>query len=57
MIQKTGAQSTDLQSPESANHLCGKCDHYAECWAPKAEALWNEIPEERRQFVLERNTK
>ena len=23
MIEKTGAKSTDLQSPESAEHLCG----------------------------------
>ena len=57
MIQKTGAQSTDLQSPESAEHLCAKCDHYADCWQPKADTLWKEIPEGRRQFVLERNTK
>ena len=29
MVEKTGAKSTDLQSPESAEHLCGKCDLYA----------------------------
>ena len=52
MIEKTGAKSTDLQSPESAEHLCAKCDHYAACWQPKAEELWQEIPEERRNFVL-----
>lgn len=53
MIELTGAKSTDLQSPESAEHLCAKCDHYAACWQPKAEELWQEIPEERRKFVLE----
>ncbi len=42
MVAKTGAHSTDLQSPESAEHLCSKCDHYAACWAPSAEALWNQ---------------
>ena len=52
MIEKTGAKSTDLQSPEPAEHLCAKCDHYAACWQPKAEELWQEIPEERRNFVL-----
>jgi len=52
MIEKTGAKSTDLQSPESAEHLCAKCDHYAACWQPKAEELWQEIPEERRNFIL-----
>ena len=57
MIEKTGAKSTDLQSPESVEHLCAKCDAYADCWQPRAEQLWNEIPEERRNFVLEHNTK
>ena len=57
MVEKTGAHSTDLQSPESADHLCGKCDHYAACWQEKADQLWSEIPEERRAFVLEHNTK
>jgi len=57
IVERTGAHSTDLQSPESADHLCGKCDHYAACWKEKADQLWNEIPEERRAFVLEHNTK
>jgi len=42
MVEKTGAVSTDLQSPEDAEHLCGKCDHYAACWQPVAETLWEE---------------
>ena len=29
MIARTGAKSTDLQCPESAAHLCGKCEAYA----------------------------
>lgn len=40
MVQRTGAHSTDLQSPESAEHLCSKCEAYAGCWAGKAEELW-----------------
>ncbi len=32
--------STDLQSPESAEHLCAKCDAYAENWKPTADRLW-----------------
>lgn len=40
MVEKTGAKSTDLQSPESAEHLCGKCKCYAENWTPKANELW-----------------
>ncbi len=42
MVAATGAKSTDLQSPESAEHLCAKCDGYAARWTPAAEALWQE---------------
>lgn len=40
MVDKSGAKSTDMQSPESADHLCSKCDSYAACWTPKSEELW-----------------
>ena len=40
MVEKTGAHSTDLQSPESVEHLCGKCTRYAESWKPTADRLW-----------------
>ena len=40
MIKKTGAKSTDLESPETCEHLCGKCTEYAKEWAPVADALW-----------------
>ena len=40
MIHKTGAKSTDLESPESCEHLCGKCTEYAKAWAPVADELW-----------------
>lgn len=42
MVASAGAHSTDLQSPESAEHLCAKCDRYAENWTPVAEELWEE---------------
>ena len=42
MVHKTGAHSTDLQSPESVNHLCDKCVTYAENWKPEAERLWED---------------
>ncbi len=42
MVATAGAHSTDLQSPESAEHLCSKCDHYAEHWKPVADKLWAE---------------
>ncbi|SDB01693.1 radical SAM protein [Eubacterium oxidoreducens] len=40
MVQESGAKSTDLQSPESVEHLCGKCEEYAKDWADKADELW-----------------
>lgn len=42
MVEATGAHSTDLQSPESAEHLCAKCDAYARSWQPTADRLWQE---------------
>ncbi len=40
MVERTGAHSTDPESPESVEHLCSKCDGYARNWAPVAEELW-----------------
>lgn len=40
MVAKSGAHSTDLQSPESVEHLCAKCERYAENWKPVADNLW-----------------
>ena len=47
MVEKSGAHSTDLQSPESAEHLCAKCDRYAENWKPVAEEMWKEDQERK----------
>ena len=40
MVHATGAVSTDLQSPETVEHLCEKCKAYAKNWTPTAEKLW-----------------
>lgn len=40
MVKKTGAKSTDLQSPETVENLCGKCAEYAKGWQPVAERLY-----------------
>ena len=40
MVAESGAHSTDPMSPESVEHLCAKCDRYAEEWKPSADALW-----------------
>lgn len=42
MVEESGTHSTDLQSPESAEHLCAKCGRYAEQWKPVADKLWQE---------------
>lgn len=42
MVNESGAHSTDLQSPESAEHLCAKCDNYAKHWKVSADKLWQE---------------
>ena len=42
MVKQAGAKSTDLQSPEGVDHLCDKCQPYAQNWAATAEELWRE---------------
>ena len=44
MVKATGAKSTDLQSPESVEHLCANCKEYAENWKGKAKEIWDENP-------------
>lgn len=47
MVNASGAHSTDLQSPESVEHLCAKCGRYSTEWAPVAEELWAASPRKR----------
>ena len=42
IVRESGARSTDLEAPESAEHLCAKCVEYVKNWAPVAEQLWQE---------------
>jgi hypothetical protein len=41
MVHRTGAVSTDLESPESVEHLCGKCSEYAKEWESVANDIWS----------------
>lgn len=50
MVHETGAKSTDLQSPESVEHLCGKCHEYAVVWQESADKLWQEHPREQKGY-------
>ncbi|MGN0662717.1 MAG: radical SAM protein [Faecalibacterium sp.] len=41
MVHDTGAHSTDLESPETVEHLCAKCSQYAADWQPAADEIWS----------------
>ena len=41
MMHSVDCHSTDLQSPESVDHLCDKCESYAANWQPTADRLWS----------------
>ena len=41
MVKKSGAVSTDLQSPEPVENLCGKCKGYAADWKIAADQIWD----------------
>lgn len=49
LVKETGAHSTDLESQETAEHLCSKCTHYAQEWAPVADKLWEESKKARAE--------
>lgn len=40
MVHATGAHQTNVESPESVEHLCAKCKEYAKEWKPAAEEEW-----------------
>lgn len=50
MVHKTGAHSTDLESPEPVEHLCGKCAEYAANWQPSADEIWNHTKHKKKQY-------
>ena len=40
-VKKSGAKSTDMQSPEDVDNLYGKCKPYADKWTSTADRLWS----------------
>ncbi len=40
MVKRSGAHSTDLESPEDVDSLTAKCVEKANAWAPVADELW-----------------
>ncbi len=51
MVHDTGAHSTDLESPETVEHLCGKCRDYADSWQPNAEEIWASQTHKKPEYV------
>ena len=41
MVQRSGAHSTDMQSPEDVQNLYSKCKPYADNWTETADKLWS----------------
>lgn len=54
IVAETGAKSTDMQSPESVDSLCAKCDPYAAEWKERAEKLWAAEQKERAEIKAKR---
>ncbi|MBO4832370.1 MAG: radical SAM protein [Oscillospiraceae bacterium] len=50
VIERTGAHQTNMESPETVEHLCAKCDAYAEAWAPAAEEYWQTHEHKKRGY-------
>lgn len=40
IVRKSGAKSTDMESPEDVGELSAKCVHCAQKWAVTADKLW-----------------
>ena len=50
LVRESGAKSTDLQSPETPEHLCEKCKAYAENWKPYADKFWNSVEHKKPAY-------
>ncbi|WP_295252199.1 radical SAM protein [uncultured Catenibacterium sp.] len=50
MVKNTGAYDTNMESPETADHLCDKCEDYAKEWAPIAEEYWKDHKHPRPKY-------
>lgn len=50
MIERTGAHQTNMESLEEVEHLCAKCDAYAQAWAPVAQEYWDTHQHPQRKY-------
>ena len=51
MVHETGAHSTDVEEAEPVEHLCGKCEAYAENWKKTADKLWEAHPYHQKGYT------
>ena len=49
MVKRSGAHSTDLQSPETVDNLFTKCEDYAANWTPTADEVWERVKKEKAE--------
>lgn len=57
MVHETGAASTDLESPESVEHLIEKTKPYAQAWKDDAEYIWENKPHAHPSYLSYRDSK
>ena len=50
MIEETGAHQTNLESAESVEHLCEKCDDLRGGMGPAAEEYWSTPQHPDREY-------
>ena len=51
MVHETGAHQTNMESPETVEHLCNKCKNYAEEWKGHADKIWAEETHKTPQYT------
>ena len=51
MVHETGAHQTNMESPETVEHLCNKCKAYADEWKGHADIIWNEETHKTPQYT------
>lgn len=51
MVERSGAHSTDVEEAEPVEHLCEKCEDYANNWVETADKLWNANHYDKKGYV------
>ena len=51
MVHETGAHQTNMESPETVEHLCNKCKAYADEWKGHADKIWAEEAHKTPQYT------